>query len=93
MKKLFIVYLLFITTISLQAQQITIVIDNATLHIGDGSVIEKGTVIFKNGKIEYAGPQKDHGFDDNTASIIDGTGKHVYPGIIRARWLQSNRSA
>ncbi|MEI2675787.1 MAG: amidohydrolase family protein [Chitinophagaceae bacterium] len=82
MKKLFIVYLLFITTISLQAQQITIVIDNATLHIGDGSVIEKGTVIFKNGKIEYAGPQKDHGFDDNTASIIDGTGKHVYPGII-----------
>lgn len=82
MKKLNIFLFLSLFTFVLFAQQVPVVITNATLHIGDGTVVENGTVIFKNGIIEYAGAAKDHGYDTNTATIIDATGKHVYPGFI-----------
>lgn len=67
---------------TIYAQQVPVVISNATIHVGDGTVINNGMVIFKNGKLDYVGINKDSGLDENTASLIDGTGKHVYPGII-----------
>lgn len=59
------------------AQTKKIVISGGTLHIGNGQVIENGTLSIEKGKIKI-----------ETATVtgdverIDATGKHVYPGII-----------
>ena len=54
-------------------------ITNTTVHVGNGTVIENGTVVFDNGKITYAGAASSAPSAETT---IDGKGKHVYPGII-----------
>lgn len=61
------------------AQSVPVIIKNATIHTGTGQVIEKGTLVFENGKITYVGAE-----DKNIANakVIDATGKHVYPGFI-----------
>jgi imidazolonepropionase-like amidohydrolase len=62
------------------AQNIPAIIINATIHVGNGQVIENGTVVFSQGKIEYVGTENKTLY--KTATIIDAKGKHVYPGII-----------
>ncbi len=52
---------------------------NATVHVGNGTVIENGAVVFDNGKIVYAGAANGAPGAENT---IDAKGKHVYPGLI-----------
>ncbi|KRP01062.1 MAG: hypothetical protein ABS17_01840 [SAR86 cluster bacterium BACL1 MAG-120924-bin88] len=37
------------------AQSQAIAIEGATLHVGNGDVIENGLIIFDNGQITYAG--------------------------------------
>lgn len=61
-----------------------IIIDGATIHTGNGMVIENGLVVFSNGNIKYAGSQmrKPSIKDLNTYKVIDAKGKHIYPGII-----------
>ncbi len=61
------------------AQSVPVIIKNATIHTGTGQVIEKGTLVFENGKITYVGVE-----DKNIANakVVDATGKHVYPGFI-----------
>jgi imidazolonepropionase-like amidohydrolase len=54
-------------------------IKNATVHIGNGKVIEKGTVVVRDGKIEDVG---DNISVPSGATVVDATGKHVYPGLI-----------
>lgn len=54
-------------------------ITNTTVHVGNGTVIENGTVVFDNGRITYAGAASSAPSAETT---IDGKGKHVYPGII-----------
>jgi len=55
------------------------IITHATIHIGNGTVLNDASVLFENGKIKQVG---------NTISIpsgattIDASGKHVYPGLI-----------
>lgn len=58
----------------------TIALINATIHVGNGQVIENGTIVFSNGKIT------DIGTSANTAgaTVIDLKGKQVYPGVIAA---------
>lgn len=66
------------TPASKQTQAITIT--GATIHVGNGTVIENGTVVFENGKIQAVG-------NSSTATkgnIINATGKHIYPGFIGA---------
>lgn len=58
-----------------QTQAITI--KGATAHIGDGSVLENSTIVFENGKITAIGSSV-----PSKGTVIDATGKHVYPGII-----------
>ena len=70
--------LLFFTKIN--AQTIPTVVINATVHVGNGQVIENGIVAFSNGKIDYVGTENKTLYKN--ATIIDGKGKHVYPGII-----------
>ncbi len=65
------------------AQNKAIIITNATVHVGNGIVKENTSVVFENGKIIFVGiATANSGFSG--ATVIDGTGKHVYPGIIAA---------
>lgn len=61
-----------------QAEKIAII--NATIHVGNGQVIENGQILFSAGKIEsVAGPTK-RAFPDY--KVIDAKDKHIYPGLI-----------
>lgn len=61
-------------------QQKSILITGATLHIGNGTLIENGAIGFRGGKIDFVGTAGSHrvAYD----SVITATGKHVYPGFI-----------
>lgn len=60
------------------AQTQTFALTNATVHIGNGQVIENGMVVVSGGKIVDVRP--------NAAiadvKIYDCKGKHIYPGLI-----------
>lgn len=64
-----------------KSQGKSISITGATLHIGNGKVIENGTLTFSNGKITYVGPASSSQTAEET---INAAGKHVYPGFIAA---------
>jgi imidazolonepropionase-like amidohydrolase len=53
-------------------------ITHTTVHIGNGTTLTDATVAFENGKITGVGNVA----VPAGATIIDGTGKHVYPGLI-----------
>lgn len=58
----------------------TFYITNATIHVGNGQVIEKGIIKVTNGKIESVGTQPAQA--STGATTYDAAGKHVYPGLI-----------
>lgn len=63
-------------------QSKTIAITGATIHVGNGTIIENGTLLFGNGKIIAVAasgqvPQGD-------VLSINASGKHIYPGFIAA---------
>ena len=61
-------------------QNKAIAITGATIHVGNGTVIQNGTIVFNNGKIvtvTAGGQALDAGVTE-----IKATGKHVYPGFI-----------
>ena len=85
MKKLFIYSFCMSCLINLPAQETiypapaqkeTIVLTNATIHVGNGQVINNGNVVITNGKITEVGTSTAVG------KIIDCKGKHIYPGLI-----------
>jgi imidazolonepropionase-like amidohydrolase len=53
---------------------------NATIHVGNGKVIENGIIKINNGKIAQVGP--DITLPSDNSSVVDAKGKHVYPGLI-----------
>lgn len=57
-----------------------IIITGATIHVGNGQVINNGYITFDKGKITAIG----EGTASNTAGaeVINATGKQVYPGFI-----------
>ncbi len=61
------------------AQAGTIQLSHATIHVGNGQVIEDGMIVFNNGKItavgKYAAPAAN-------VTAIDCSGKQIYPGLI-----------
>lgn len=88
MKKLFSMILIVLTTIANSQETIypakpntsTITLINATIHIGNGQVIEKGFVVIKADKIEAVGDMAS--FKGNSSTAINLDGKHIYPGFI-----------
>ncbi len=58
-------------------QQETIILTNATIHVGNGQVITNGSVAFTNGKITEVGSSV-----TATGKTINCQGKHIYPGLI-----------
>lgn len=74
--------LLFLTNTSANAQRSAIdtyAITNARIFTVSGSVIERGTVVVRNGLIAAVGANVSAPPD---ARVIDGTGLTVYPGLI-----------
>lgn len=53
---------------------------NAVIHVGNGQVIENGTIAFAKGKITAVGASVPAAASD--ATVLDMKGQHVYPGII-----------
>lgn len=90
MRNIFILLVIFSLTINTNAQQIpankqtqSILILNATAHLGNGKVIENSAIGFKDGRITLVADARliklaNGAFD----STIDATGKHIYPGFI-----------
>jgi imidazolonepropionase-like amidohydrolase len=85
--KLFIAFTLFTQVCKAQEtvypapeQKGSFFITNAIIHVGNGQVINNGTIKVTNGKIELV----INGTSQSTAGarIIDARGKHVYPGLI-----------
>jgi imidazolonepropionase-like amidohydrolase len=58
----------------------SIALTHATIHTGNGQVINDGTIVFANGKIVSVGTSAPSG----DTKVIDCTGKQVYPGLILA---------
>ncbi len=58
-----------------------IVLTGATIHLGNGQVIENGIIAFNQGIIYSVGASTTT-VDRSGAEIIDLTGKHVFPGVI-----------
>lgn len=87
----FILFLLYIglawsmnaqeTIYPVPAHQGTVAITGATLHIGNGSVIDNGTLIIRNSKIEAVGANVPV---PAGSRVIVANGAHVYPGLIAA---------
>lgn len=63
-----------------KTQSKPIILTGATIHIGNGQVIENGAVAFDKGIITQIGPAWI--INDNGSEVIDVKKKHIYPGII-----------
>ncbi len=60
-------------------QNTTIAIVGGTIHVGNGKVIENGTLIFSNGKITQVIEGSNTPQD---ITVYKANGKHIYPGFI-----------
>ncbi len=60
-------------------QKTPIVVNNATIHTGNGEVMENATIVIIDGKISAVGKNIT---GPAGAEVIDAKGKHIYPGII-----------
>src|SRR5688572_19241084 len=88
MKKIFLSIASLCFLLKIQAQETvypapkqtgTTVITNATVHIGNGQVLENASVVITDGKIAAVGANISA---PAGATTIDAKGKHVYPGLI-----------
>lgn len=57
-------------------------IEGATAHLGNGEVIENSLIMFSDGKIAFVGSALMK--IARRGTVINATGKHVYPGFIIA---------
>jgi imidazolonepropionase-like amidohydrolase len=65
------------------AQSESILILNATAHLGNGQVIKEACIGFENGKLTLVGEEVSAKYDRSRyKKVIDAKGKHVYPGFI-----------
>lgn len=71
-------------TLKAPPQQAPIVILGATLHPGDGGTIENGVVWFEAGVIRGVGASETEAGAPAGAQRIDGSGRHLWPGMIAA---------
>jgi len=88
MRKIFVIILSTAFLMSTRAQETVypappetqpIVITNATVHVGNGQVMENASILIKDGKIAAVGSSVTAPAGSQT---INAQGKHVYPGLI-----------
>lgn len=63
-------------------QSQSVYLTHATIHIGDGNVLQNATIAFNDGKIILVEENPSFKTDETMGKVIDCTGKHIYPGII-----------
>ncbi len=68
------------TVLPAPPQKGTAYIKNAIIHVGNGKVIENGTIVIKDGKIAEVGANI--AVPADATQVTDAKGKHVYPGLI-----------
>lgn len=81
--QLSILMLLLPLCLSAQAPKGTVLIQNVTAHVGNGTVVDNAVIGIKDGKFMFVNPAA--GFKPDLASfemIVDGKGQHAYPGFI-----------
>ncbi len=65
------------------SQKESVIIMNATAHLGNGQVIENAVIAFENGKLTLVADARIIKLDmSKYKSVIHAEGKHVYPGFI-----------
>jgi hypothetical protein len=88
MKKIFLTITLITMLLAARAQETVypapkqtapVLITNATVHVGNGQVLNNTSVLLTDGKITQVGPSVTA---PAGAETINGQGKHVYPGLI-----------
>jgi imidazolonepropionase-like amidohydrolase len=62
-------------------QSKAIALVGATIHVGDGKIIQNGTIVFDKGIITAVG-EANTNFNKASTEVINVSGKSVYPGII-----------
>lgn len=72
--------LLILFAFMLRAQQTMVIIEGATIHLGNGKIINNGYLGFSEGKINLCDSQMNAMYKN--AHLISAKGKHVYPGLI-----------
>jgi hypothetical protein len=77
-----ILFLSACTVTTLSAQQKSVLIANATAHLGTDSVIQNSLIGIRNGKIDLVADANARIDRSTYDEFIDATGKHVYPGLI-----------
>jgi imidazolonepropionase-like amidohydrolase len=90
MKKIIIIGLLLVGISNVNAQfqpspkqTKSVLITNATAHLGNGQIIENSLIGFRNGKLDLVVDATTSKIDMSKYDIkIDAAGKHVYPGFI-----------
>ncbi|TDO94988.1 amidohydrolase family protein [Flavobacterium sp. 245] len=91
-KNIYKLLLLFCASVQINAQQIpapkqskSVLILNATAHLGNGKVIQNSAIGFKDGKITLVADATTIRLAaDAYDTTIDASGKHIYPGFIAA---------
>ncbi len=58
-----------------------VVLTGATIHLGNGVVVENGLIAFDKGLITAVGPSST-AVNRTGAEVIDLAGKHIFPGVI-----------
>lgn len=89
-KNIYALLLLFCASVHINAQQIpapkqtkSVLILNATAHLGNGTVIENSAIGFKDGKLTLVADASTIRLAENAYdTTINANGKHVYPGFI-----------
>lgn len=90
MKKIFLIIITFCFLMSVNSQETVypaakqsqpVAVTGATVHVGNGQVIENATVVMVDGKITAVGANV---AVPANAQRVDAKGKHVYPGLILA---------
>jgi ABC-type polysaccharide/polyol phosphate export permease len=65
-----------------KARSMSWLIQDARLFVGDGTVIENGSLLIRGGRIERIFPGKAPDADELRAEAVEASGKTVLPGLI-----------
>ena len=63
-------------------QQQPILLKGASIHTGNGNVVENGLVAFDKGVLTFVGSDEEFEGDEDNYTAYDVHGQHIYPGLI-----------